>query len=88
MTEKDYLAHVADRITPAVRERPAAPGSDDILKLFNTFYFWDVGSTLVTASHGQSHRRTPTRTIFNTDISPGVAHFPRDIERLRKPPII
>ena len=49
---------------------------DDILKIFNTFYSWDVGSTLV----------TPAATIFNTDISPGVGHFPRDIERLRKPP--
>ena len=86
MTEKDYLAHVAGRVTPAVRERLATPGSDDILKLFNTFYSWDVGSTLVTASRGQSHRRTPTRTIVNTGISPGVGHFPHDIERLRKPP--
>ena len=29
MTKKDYLAHVACRVTP---------GSDDVLKLFNTFY--------------------------------------------------
>ncbi|MEC7572822.1 MAG: hypothetical protein VX394_12265, partial [Pseudomonadota bacterium] len=75
MTQKDYLAHVAGRVTPAVRERLATPGSDDILKLFNTFYSWDVGSTLVTASRGQSHRRTPTRTIVNTGISPALAIF-------------
>ena len=45
-----------------------------------------LGNDLVTASRGQSHRRTPTRTVVNTGISRGVGHFPRDIERLRKPP--
>ena len=87
MTESDYRAHMVARYTPTVLARcDTVPTLNKALDCWPRFFSWDWVTIMVTASRGQSHRRTPTRTVVNTGISPGVGHFPHDIERLRNPP--
>ncbi|MEC8201563.1 MAG: hypothetical protein VX085_18660 [Pseudomonadota bacterium] len=87
MTESDYRAHMVARLTPTVLARcDTVPTLNKALDYWPRFFSWDWVTIMVTASRGQSHWRTPPRNVVNPGISPGVGHFPPDIERLRNPP--
>lgn len=87
MSETDYLAFVAEALTPEVRRRLDVTPGRDVLRVLARGFSWDSATALTTAILDLKHRRTAQRQIHNTGISENIGHFHRDGEHLRRPPL-
>ena len=86
LPESEFLAWVARQLTPEVRARIDVTPGRDALNVMQRFFVWDACTTLLTATAGLRHKRTPVRTIYNCGIGPFGGHFFQDQEHLRLPP--
>lgn len=87
LSEADYVAEVATRLTPAVRDRLDRTPKRDVLKVLGKFFSWDATIALITAERRMLHRRTPRPAAVNTGIVEGSGHFHSNEPFLRKPPM-
>lgn len=87
LSEADYVAEVARRLTPEVRDRLDRTPKRDVLKVLGKFFSWDATIALLTAERRMLHRRTPRPAAVNTGIVEGSGHFHSNESFLRKPPM-
>ncbi len=87
LSEANYVAEVARRLTPEVRDRLDRTPKRDVLKVLGKFFSWDATIALLTAERRMLHRRTPRPAAVNTGIVEGSGHFHSNEPFLRRPPM-
>lgn len=86
MDEDAYVRHVSSLMKPEIRMRLDCTPGRDVLSVLKSYFSWDSATAFLTAEAGLDHRRTNRPVVKNMGITPGIGHFLRDEQRLRKPP--
>ncbi len=86
MTERQYVAHISEQLTPDIASRLDTTPGRNVLGVLSLLFSWDSATAFVTAKRQLVHSRTPEPVVVNTGICEGIGHFHRDCDKLRSAP--